>query len=658
MLRIHGVQICSAMITTIPVSIGTLWAYLSTKPDIFNNLELTGFSIRAEDTVLELLDDIKDPDIVLCTLYMWNRNRTNKLTKAIKEKYPNCKIIVGGNDVPQNIDRLNEFSKENPQYDYYVWSEGEIALENIIRKELGYEYLDDCFTYYENSNLKIQTTKRYLNHKAELDIPSPCAMGIYNDIIKKYKDKIEIQGVLETNRGCPYSCTFCDWGLEEKLRKFSIERIKQEIDWMVDNVQEMMIADANFGILSRDVEISKYIVERTKRPDAVLHSTNVTYAKNNKERVLEIAEIMEKHDLNRAGASFSLQTLHPPTNAVIKREDIKTLNNMQWIADNFSARGLPFYNEIIMGLPLETKKSYLDGIERLLDFNPFEIHMYKLALLENSEMSLDHQSDKYGMRWSKFPQGPSKYDDEVEYTYLINSTNTMSFEEMKYIRGIRDMVQVLWFGKITMYIMRYLKSRHQIGFIEFFENIFKEICNTHLKQKFLDSFLDIRESDNVEFYYDYNKNAPFQRYTNSWIFLISNIDEIYDIIRKSLIKNQNINVEELDDILHFNKEILIDKNVTIKKSFETKYNWFRFFRENKLIEESCVWDVNVYKLGTPAYEPTIKDALYFAAGGHTYIFNKQSAFTYQRGKINGQEFVHRVGRFFFPHESIQEDLPK
>jgi hypothetical protein len=234
----------------------------------------------------------------------------------------------------------------------------------------------------------------------------------------------------------------------------------------------------------------------------------------------------------------------------------------------------------------------------------------------------------------------------------------MSFEEMKYIRGIRDMVQVLWFGKITMYIMRYLKSRYQIGFIEFFENIFKEICNTHLKQKFLDSFLDIRESDNVEFYYDYNKNAPFQRYTNSWIFLISNIDEIYDIIRESLIKNQNINVEELDDVLHFNKEILIDKNVTIKKSFETKYNWFRFFRENKLIKELCVWDVNVYKLGTPAYEPTIKDALYFAAGGHTYIFNKQSAFTYQRGKINGQEFVHRVGRFFFPHESIQEDLPK
>ena len=657
MLRIHGVQICSAMITTIPVSIGTLWAYLSTKPDIFNKLELAGFSIRAEDTVMELLDDIKDPDIVLCTMYMWNRNRTNKLTKAIKEKYPNCKIIVGGNDVPQNIDRLIEFSKENPQYDYYVWSEGEIALENIIRKELGLEHIDDCFTYYDNGDLKIQKTKRYLNHKEELQIPSPCAMGIFDDIIKKYKNKIEIQGVLETNRGCPYSCTFCDWGLEEKLRRFSMDRIKQEIDWMVDNVQEMMIADANFGILKRDVEISKYIVERTKRKEAVLHSTNVTYAKNNKERVLEIAEIMEKHDLNRAGASFSLQTLHPPTNTAIKRDDIKTLNNMQWIADNFSARGLPFYNEIIMGLPLETKKSYLDGVEKLLDFNPFEIHMYKLALLENSEIALTNQTEKYEMEWSKFPQGPSKYADEVEYSYLITSTNTMSVDEIRYIRRIRDMVQVMWFGKLTMYIMRYLKTQYQINFIEFFEEFLAEIDKTNIKDDFARSFLDIREADNVKFYYNYHPGAPFQRYTNSWIYFIKNIDMLYSIIKKFLLDKYELNVEELDDVLHFNKEILIDKNVTPRKEFFTKFNWFNFFRTNKLVKEDCVWNVEVYKLGTPAYSPTISDALYFAGGGHTYIFNKQSAFTYQRGQVNGQEFVHRVGRFFLPHESIQEDLP-
>ena len=98
--------------------------------------------------------------------------------------------------------------------------------------------------------------------------------------------------------------------------------------------------------------------------------------------------------------------------------------------------------------------------------------------------------------------------------------------------------------------------------------------------------------------------------------------------------------------------------VTVTKTFTTKYNWFQFFRENELEEKATTWEVEVYKLGTPAYPPTIKDALYFAAGGHTYIFNKQSAFTYQRGHVNGSPFTHRVGRFFLPHESIQEDLPK
>lgn len=661
MLRVHGIQISSAMMTTIPVSLGTLWAYLSTKPDIFQHLELTGFSIHVEDTVMEFMDDIVDPDIILCTMYMWNRVRTNKITKAIKEKYPNCKIIVGGNEIPQNKDRFKEFAQENPQYDYYVWSEGEIALENIIRRELGMEHDATCFSYYDDSGLVLQAQKKYLNHKEELNIPSPCAMGIFDPIVEKYKGKIELQGVLETNRGCPYSCTFCDWGLEEKLRKFSMERIKQEIDWMVDNVHEMMIADANFGILKRDVEISKYIVERKMRPEAVMHSTNVTYAKNNKERVLEIAEIMEKYDMNRAGASFSLQTLNPETNTAIKRDDIKTLSNMQWIVDNFSKRGLPYYNEIIMGLPLETKESYLNGVERLLDFNPFEIHMYKLALLENSEIGLADHSKKYGMKWSKFVQGPSKYEDEEEITWLIYETATMSHDDMAYLRTIRDMVQVMWFGKITMYLMRYLKTQYGIRFTDFFEHLYAHIKNTDFGNDFKQSLIDVRDKvGDPPFYYKYHKNAPFQRYVNNWIFLRKNINTLYYEI-KVMLENKypeiEFNYDELNDVMYFNEKILIDLDVSRKVSFDTRHNWLEFFRGCALVKERTHWKMEVYKLGTPAYPPSHPDALFYAAGGHNYIFNKQSAFTYQRGYVNEYEFTHRVGRFFWPHESLEEDLP-
>ena len=100
-LNVLGIQLSSNSVT-LPASLGTLWAYLSTKNHIFQHLELQGFLVKHEDSVLTLLDEIETaPDVVLVSLYMWNKARSNKLTKAIKEKYPECIIIVGGNEVPQ-----------------------------------------------------------------------------------------------------------------------------------------------------------------------------------------------------------------------------------------------------------------------------------------------------------------------------------------------------------------------------------------------------------------------------------------------------------------------------------------------------------------------------------------------------------------------------
>lgn len=655
MKRVYGLQLSSAMMTTLPVSIGTLWAYLSTKKDVYNKLELVDIFIRHEKSVLEIVDEIKDPDYILCTLYMWNRNRTNKLTKKIKDLYPNCKIIVGGNDVPQRESRLKAFASENPQYDYFVWSEGELALENIFRKELGLSHWSSGFSYYDDKKkLVIQLEKKYLPINEGLDIPSPSSMGLYDSLVKKYKDRFEIQSVLETNRGCPYSCTFCDWGLEEKLRRFSLERIRDEIDWMVENTDEMMIADANFGILKRDVEISKYIVDRKINFGGRLHSTNVTYAKANKERVLEIADIMERFDLNRAGASISLQSLNPETNKAIKREDIKTLKNLPWLVEKFKEKGLPFYNELIIGLPLETKVSFFTSLEKLLDYNPFEIHIYKLSLLENSEMSKEDHSEKYGMKWSAFVQGPSEYRDEEEITYLVKETSTMPLKDMRYVRSIRDMVQVQWFGKLTYFIMRFLKKECSFNYIDFFEKLLSKIEKNDLLSEYQRTLVDAGENKEfVPFYYTYHDNCRYHRYVNNWIYLRKNIDILYSIIFKEIVSTLRFDLkteEKFKDLMEFNKNILIKIPIQKTNKFVTRYNWMEYFKNRKLIEGSFLWDLSISHLGTPAHPPSFKDAAYFAAGGHSYVFNKQSAFTYQRGKINGNSILIRHGDFYYENE--------
>jgi len=37
---------------------------------------------------------------------------------------------------------------------------------------------------------------------------------------------------IETNRGCPHKCTFCDWGTltYTKVRHFDLKRVEDDID--------------------------------------------------------------------------------------------------------------------------------------------------------------------------------------------------------------------------------------------------------------------------------------------------------------------------------------------------------------------------------------------------------------------------------------------
>lgn len=675
MLNVHGIQLNAHYTVTLPVSIGTLWAYITTQEDIYQHLNFTGFTVyQRTDTVLDLLEGIDKngvPDVILVSLYMWNRNRSNKLTKAIKQKWPHVTIVVGGNDVPQHPDRFEQFVKDNPQYDYYVNSEGEIPLENILRKILSdrdiYKstYLDDCFHIAKNGTVISKSkTKRYLNHKGDLDFPSACAIGLYDELVASLPD-VELQGVLETNRGCPYSCTFCDWGLEEKMRKFSMRRIQEEIDWYVGNVHEIMVSDANFGILQRDIDIAKYLIKsKILHIDPKIHSTAITYAKNNKERVVEIAEILEKFDFSRSGATFSLQSLNDPTLVAIRRDNMSIAKDFDWIATNFTNKGIPYYHEMIMGMPLETKETFLAGMSKLLCYNPLEINVYKLAWLENSEMGLDNHTEQYQLEWAKFEQGPSIHDDEKEYAFIIDSTSTISNNDMQYIRNIRDLIQILWLGKSLFYVGRYLQQEYNIDACDIIENFYKyttvDNTNDYWNTLYLSKEDAIRDSErhNVPLWYNYGKDRfKFTRYTNAWLYIHGSIERknyFYQELEKFFQQYYpQLDHNLLSDLIKFNKNILIDgEQLNLNHCFETEYSWIQYFTNKELIKIPTTYNTKIEVAGNAKIPSSIgkEKFLYYVAGGHEFMFNKQNAFGYPEGSYNNADqtvnFISRVGTFF------------
>jgi hypothetical protein len=90
--------------------------------------------------------------------------------------------------------------------------------------------------------------------------------GFYEAFMRKHRGLFN--ATWETNRGCPFSCSFCDWGSNtmSKLRRFDMERVGAEIAWFGRmKIAILYLADANFGMLPRDLEITDRLTETYAR---------------------------------------------------------------------------------------------------------------------------------------------------------------------------------------------------------------------------------------------------------------------------------------------------------------------------------------------------------------------------------------------------------
>lgn len=650
-MNVIGIQLSGNTIA-LPHALGTLWGYLSTKPDLFQHLNFGGFFVHHNESVLSILDDIVvEPDIILVTLYMWNRIRTNKLTKALKERYPNAVFAIGGNDVPKAHDRFGRFAHENPQYNYYCWEEGEIAFEHIIRDILFKKGLVDqpanldLITYVEDGDVKhMYSTKEYMTHKDELDWPTPSSLGVYDEIVAKYKDERTLMGTLETNRGCPYSCTFCDWGLQEKLRRFSLRRVKEEIDWLVDNVDEVHVSDANYGILKRDQDIIEYFIERrNKSLHTRLHSFNVTYAKNLKKPAMVIAKLLEDNGLTRLGASFSLQSMNLKTLSAIKRTNMKITHEYDQSVRMFNEYNVPYYNDIILGLPEETIGSFIEGLDILTKNDPLDIIIHKLHLLENSELNGDSDIERFGLKTENMIMTPSLYEDEVERVNIIRSTNTMSEEDMIVANDARDAIQILWLGKTVMYIGRYLQNEFGVGIASFLVNFMKE--KRASQSEYWINFFDTLKNINGVVWYDrsVNETSRINRNVNAWVYIHG------DQARRERFYNEfyfyvsdlfDIDEEILDDLFEFQEAFVTPEKIYNK--FTTEYNWVKYLQQGKLKKESTEYEVGIDIVGRSkkhVREYSLPERRFFLAGGHDYMMLKLNSHVYSLGLANGVPFT-------------------
>lgn len=410
----------------LPYTAGILIASAWTSETVKSNFCFKGFLFLRED-VNKVVDRLEDPAYIGFSNYCWSTEYNKCLAQAVKKKFPDCVINFGGHNVPDNFSFLEKY----PYIDVLSHGEGEDTITALLEaialdkpfdevNNISFRKPDGSFVRTET---KLQTT---------LDYPSPYLEGWFDDIIAEHPE-ITFNAILETSRGCPNQCAYCDWGLlKSKTRLFPIERIRKEIKWMSDNkIAFVWGADANFGMFKRDIEIAKELAE-VKKQTGYPERMRMNYAKNNFETVFEIVKIFKECEFDRIGATLSFQSLSPVVLENIGRKNT-SLDFYKNLLTKYNTENMKTYSELILGLPGETYESFIRGIGTLFEIGQhFVFAVYGCILLPNSAMGQKDYIEKHGIKSVKseivrFHADAGEFSIP-EYNDLIVETNTMSRE--------------------------------------------------------------------------------------------------------------------------------------------------------------------------------------------------------------------------------------
>ena len=195
----------------LPYSSGVVWSYCKSKKIIKDNYELKKWFYYRQD-LQEILSSIEKPDVLAFSCFMWNWNLNCDIAYSIKRKYPNCIIVFGGQHQPMS-DRNENFFKKHPYVDIMVHHEGEETFLEILTECLNDE---KKFTHIKgvtinNKGKELKTAPRPRLQDIQ-NVPSPYLDGSFDELIMNNKEGLLFNANIESARGCPFSCAFCEIG--------------------------------------------------------------------------------------------------------------------------------------------------------------------------------------------------------------------------------------------------------------------------------------------------------------------------------------------------------------------------------------------------------------------------------------------------------------
>ncbi len=389
--------------------------------------------------------------VCLFSSYVWNHSLNLQVAAKLKADNPGALIVFGGPHVPKYEGETEAFLLEHGFIDVAVLGEGEVALVQLLTVLADAEASPDALKgvsgiVFSAGNGTVRTAAR-TRMKEIAQLPSPYLSAEFEPWFERFQVT-----VLETNRGCPYGCTYCDWGSAtlSKVSRFTPERVIAEIEYLAARESEtIFIADANFGMLEQDIEIARGLVEVKSRygyPRRVM--TN--FAKNGGRRLMEVISIMHSGGLLPVGI-IALQTTDKNVLSAIERDNIKT-SSFEKMMHFFNERSIPMASDLMIGLPGQTLDSFAADLQYCFDWRISASANYT-SMMPNAPMAERSYRELHAI--------------ETDADNMIVSTSSFSASDMADMKRLYTAYLFhVRFG-VFKYALIYLQVEHGIAALDF-----------------------------------------------------------------------------------------------------------------------------------------------------------------------------------------------
>ena len=473
----------------LPYSTGCVWSYCRADAEITNNYSFDVhdwyYVLDGSFDVSSVARKLAECDVIGVSYFVWNTHTSDRVCAEVKRLNPDCKIIYGGLGTPK-YGRCQEFMNERPYIDAIVHNEGEIVFANLLKN-------DDWSTVNGITTHSFQTPleKRIKDISV---MPSPYLDGLFDELDAIKDNDYMWESLIELERGCPYTCTFCEVGDRHwtKVIKQDYDKMVKEINWISDHeIEYLHLIDNNFGMYKQHKIISDLLIDKLQTagyPNAL----NITWAKHKKPYLFDIAEDLWKAGLSKS-VTIALQSMNSYTLKAVERANENT--NLKQVIEYLKKRGMPAYIETILGLPEETLHSFKDGLYTLMDDIDYHnyVAIYVMVALPNTPFGDPKYLEKYGVKIMQ--TSPAFYHHEhppeellKDLNNVVVGSNDMSFDEYLDASGWK------W----------YITSFHFLGWLRILALDLKKIHNITMRQFYDDLFEWFMNNNNTMLYKEYH----------------------------------------------------------------------------------------------------------------------------------------------------------